>query len=162
MKKITFILFALITGTTFAQDAIGTSQVHAEIVSPIEIVSTGNLNFGTIAAGTDAGKVRVSNDGTRTFSDPGMKVLSSGTAASAASFEITAASDYSYSIAIPATTLSNEVENMDIEFTQSLPVSGTVGTGTAQILNVGGLLSVNGGQAEGEYEGTVTVTISYE
>src|SRR5680860_928770 len=117
MKKVTFILFALITGTTFAQEVVGTSQVYAEIVSPIEIVSTGDLNFGTIAAGTNAAKVRVSNDGTRTFSDPAMKVLSSGTTASAASFEITAATDYSYSIAIPASKLSNEVEEMDIRFT---------------------------------------------
>jgi hypothetical protein len=48
MKKITFILFALIAGTSFAQNSRLKLKalVNAEIVSPITIEKAIDLNFG--------------------------------------------------------------------------------------------------------------------
>ena len=168
MKKITFILIALIAGTSFGQDgsASGIATVRAEIVTPIEITDGSDLNFGSIVA-AGGGNVRVSTDGTRTFSNNDMNV-ETATTISAASFYVTAANTYSYNISIPSTVLSDVASvgtDMPISFTQDLEgdTDGTAeGTGSAQELLVGGLLTVAAGQEAGSYEGTVTVTVVYE
>lgn len=50
MKKITFILFALIGATTFAQgSATETAVVSADIVSPITLVHADDFRFGQIS-----------------------------------------------------------------------------------------------------------------
>ena len=67
MKKITFILLALIGGTSFAQSADATATVNATLVSPITISnSTSNLDFGNIAAPTTSTDIIVSTAGSRT------------------------------------------------------------------------------------------------
>ena len=168
MKKITFILFALIAGTTFAQDgkASATADVNAEIVTPIAIEDGTVLNFGSIVA-AGGGNVRVNTAGTRTFSNNDMDVATA-TTISAASFNVTAADTYSYSISIPATVLKDAASvgvDMPVSFTHDLggETDGTAtGTGSAQELLVGGLLTVASGQEAGAYEGVVTVTVAYE
>ena len=166
MKKITFILFALIAGTTFAQDATGTADVNALIVTPIAITDGSDLNFGSIVA-AGGGNVRVNTAGTRTFSNNDMNV-ETATTISAASFNVTAADTYSYSISIPPTVLKDAASvgvDMPVSFTHDLGglTDGTAtGTGSAQELLVGGLLTVAAGQTEGAYTGTVTVTVAYE
>ncbi len=169
MKKITFILFALIAGTAFGQTdgtASGTATVNAEIVTPIEIADGTDLNFGSIVA-AEGGNVRVNTEGTRTFSNTNMEV-NSAEAITAASFSVTAANQYSYSISIPSIVLSDVASlglDMPVSFTQDLggeTDGNATGTGSAQELLVGGLLTVASGQEAGSYEGTVTVTVAYE
>ncbi|MFN4764068.1 DUF4402 domain-containing protein [Gillisia sp. Q332] len=172
MKKITFIFFALIAGTGFAQftqeSAEGTADVNAQIVSPIEITNGTALNFGSINGTATGGNVNVSTTGARTFDNPDM-VITTATAITAAAFEITAALDYSYSISIPATSLTGTGVAMPITFINSLGstdaaglTQNVVGTGTTQNLNVGGVLTVGDGQTLGAYSGTVKVTVAYE
>ncbi len=169
MKKITFILFALIAGTGYAQtdgSASGTATVNAEIVTPIAIADGTDLNFGSIVA-AEGGNVRVNTAGTRTFSNPNMNVTTA-TTISAASFNVTAANNYSYSISIPSINLVDGAgvgADMPVTFTQDLvgKTDGNAsGIGTPQELLVGGLLKVAAGQNEGDYSGTVTVTVAYE
>ncbi len=166
MKKITFIVFALIAGTAFGQDATGTATVNAEIVTPIEITDGSDLNFGSIVA-AEGGNVRVSTDGTRTFSNNDMNV-ETATTISAASFYVTAADTYSYSISIPSTVLTDAAGvgvEMPVSFTQDLETEtdgNATGNGSQQELLVGGLLTVAAGQEAGTYDGTVTVTVAYE
>ena len=164
MKKITFILFALIAGTTFGQsEATGTADVNALIVMPITITNGTALNFGSIVA-AEGGNVRVNTEGTRTFSNTNMEVISAE-AITAASFDITAADQYSYSITIPSIVLSGDGNDMPVSFTQDIDgeTDGTAtGTGSLQTLKVGGLLTVASGQTTGLYEGEVTVTVAYE
>ena len=167
MKKFTFILFALITGTSFAQEAgtaSATADINADIVTPITITSNETpLNFGSIVA-ADGGKVRVSTAGTRTFSNNNMEVITS-TEITAASFDVTAANEYAYSISIPSTELEGDGVNMPVSFTydlEGITEGNGAGTGAAQTLLVGGLLTVADEQAEGTYEGEVEVTVAYE
>jgi hypothetical protein len=164
MKKITFILFALFSGTTFAQDN-ATATVNAEIVTPIIITSDGSaLNFGSIVA-AEGGKVRVNTAGTRTFSNTNMEVITA-TTTTAATFDVTAADTYSYSISIPSIDLIDVDSNlMPVSFTQDLEgeTDGTAtGSGVPQTLLVGGLLTVAAAQPANKYEGTVKVTVVYE
>ncbi|TDN85912.1 uncharacterized protein DUF4402 [Salegentibacter sp. 24] len=168
MKKITFILLlSLISASGFAQsanEAKGTADVFAEIVTPISIDNGTAMNFGSIVA-AEGGKVRVNTEGTRTFSNTNMEVISAE-AVTAASFKVIAATDYSYNIAIPSTVLTGTTgTDMPVSFTQDLEgqTDGTAtGTGIEQTLKVGGLLTVASGQSAGSYEGEVTVTVAYE
>ncbi len=168
MKKITFILFALIAGTGFAQDgtASKTAVVNAEIVTPITITGGSALNFGSIVA-AEGGRVRVNTEGTRTFSNNNMDVITR-TAITAATFKVNAANLYSYSISIPPIVLSDAANvgvDMPVSFTQDLNglTEGiATGSGSDQELLVGGLLTVASGQTEGVYEGEVKVTVAYE
>jgi spore coat protein U-like protein len=168
MKKITFILFALIAGTAFGQDASGTATVNAHIVEIITIEGINDLNFGNMVAST-GGKVRVHTDNNRTFSNPDMKVANTGVVG-AASFNIKAADNFSYSISIPSIQLLPAVDGapgtpMDISFFWDMngTTDGSImGNGEDQVLYVGGLLDVASGQDAGDYNGTVTVTVAYE
>jgi spore coat protein U-like protein len=162
MKKITFILFALIAGTGFAQNAAtaeASANVNAEIVSPITVKSTSELNFGRIIGNNTGGDVEIKVDGTRSSTD-NPDLLDPTDEGQVGTFEVTAASGYSYSISIPSTTLTGDGEAMDIIFNNNLGESSS-GTGGVQNLILGGILSVNGSQAEGAYQGEVTVTVSY-
>lgn len=162
MKKITFILLAFVTGGIFAQDS-GTATVRAEIVEAISIEDGSELYFGKIDA-AGGGNVRVAADGTRTFSNNDMRITSTSTP-TAALFSVTAANEISYQVSIPTIQLSGAGDPMEVSFTHDVDgdTDGSiVGTGVAQDLYVGGLLKVASGQAAGEYNGTVEVTVSYE
>lgn len=160
MKKITFTLLALISGSIYAQsEAIGTATVNAEVVSPISITSDANMNFGKLIGISAGGTVTLKEDGTRTFSDNNIDAPSTGV--SAAAFTIKAANSYSYTITIPDATLSDGTNSMSLSFTNSLGATST-GTGADQSMNVGGILTLNANQPEGTYTGDVEVTVAYE
>lgn len=165
MKKITFILFAFISITALSQNSSAIADVNAEIVSPIAITGGGLLDFGSIAA-AGGGNVRVSTDGTRTFSNPEMEIVSS-TPVTAATFQVNAALDYSFNIHIPGIDLTRAggTEVMNVTFTHNIggeTDGDAVGTGADEDLLVGGLLSVGADQAPGAYTGVVTVTVAYQ
>ncbi len=161
MKKITFILFALIAGTTFAQEAVGTATVNAAIVSPITITNTGSskLEFGNIASPDAITDITVSNSGVRTVVQG---VTIPGTASSAAIFGINAALNYKYSISIPDIELTGSGDPMGVVFTQDRLSTANIGSGALQALYVGGTLKVGASQGPGAYTGTVKVTVAYE
>ncbi|MCC8358643.1 DUF4402 domain-containing protein [Salinimicrobium sediminilitoris] len=168
MKKITFILFALIAGTTFAQTnndsnkATGTATVNAEIISPIEITSGSVLNFGRIIGDAEGGTVTVSTAGERSFDNNDLNAPTTTSLPSAAAFKITAENEYLYSISIPSIKLEGAGDDMTVNFEHNMKDEGNAGSGAEQTLLVGGDLLVNGGQDAGEYTGTATVTVSYE
>lgn len=161
MKKITFILIALITGTTFAQNDAADAAVDANIVSPITIApgATG-LDFGDIATPDAATDITVSNAGERT-AVAGV-TIPGGTVTNAV-FTINAALNYAYTIDIPAISLTavgaGAGANMAVAFTHD---GVPTGTGADQTLNVGGTLKVAAAQAAGAYEGIVKVTVAYQ
>ncbi|HSI71307.1 MAG TPA: DUF4402 domain-containing protein [Gillisia sp.] len=164
MKKITFILFALIAGTTFAQNtAEGTATVNAYIVSPIGVSTSDNIDFGKIVRTVDGGTVEIPTDGGARIIPAAMDISSTS---SAATFTVTAEENTSYSISIPQLELKNsddETQIMIVDFTHNLGEGENQSTGnTVEEFVVGGKLTVNGDQAVGTYSGTATVTVSYE
>ncbi len=163
MKKITFIVFALIAGNSFAQvdpnngTANASAIVSADIVSVIAIEKDVDLSFGKIITGT-AGNVIIDYDGNRT----GNADIVTSTTTTAAKFTITAEDDYTYSISIVGTPLSNGgTLEMDVDYDLSLPLIGNTG-GTDTELFIGGTLTVASAQPVGAYEGSVAVTVAYE
>jgi|TARA_Y100000588_G_C13944408_1_gene791489 hypothetical protein len=163
MKKITFILLALISGTAFAQvsesTASATANAAADIVSPIEIESKQDLNFGKVANNA-AGTVVVGTDSS--ISESTLSQIGSITP-TAATFDVTAAKDYAYSVTLPE---SVDLSNGTVEITVDKFVDDAgetpSGTGETQTIGVGATLNVTSGQATGNYTGTFDVTVTYE
>jgi spore coat protein U-like protein len=159
MKKITFILFALIAGTTFAQDN-ATATVNAKIVTPIKITNSGVtvLDFGYLAVPASADTdVIVATAGTRAAVTD---VTLSGGTVSAATFQITADLDYNYTIDIADITLNGPSDTMALTFAHD--DSSLKGTGSPKTVNVGGTLTIKTTQASGNYNGTVAVIVAYQ
>jgi spore coat protein U-like protein len=164
MKKFTLLVMFAFTAISFAQDS-GTADVNVQIVEPINIENGTELNFGSIIA-AGGGNVRVAADGTRTFSNNDMKIITTSNPSSPASFEVTAASGYSFSITIPAIVVSETGgATMPVSFTHDVDGEtdgNATGTGAVQNLKVGGLISVASGQTAGTYTGEVEVSVAYE
>ncbi len=158
MKKITFILFALITGSAFAQgDASATANAAADIVSPINISAEQDLNFGKVANNT-AGSVIVNPDGTIS----GLAQIGS-TTPTPAQFDVTAASGYSYTITLPTTVeLTSGTNTIEVDTFKHDAGTTITGTGSIQTVGVGATLDVVANQPTGNYTGTFNVTVTYE
>ncbi|MCY2687069.1 DUF4402 domain-containing protein [Salinimicrobium sp. TH3] len=160
MKKITFILFALIAGTTFAQNSVnGTALAKAEIVKPLTISSEGALNFGTIAAPDADTDVVLTTANVRnmptSMSIPGNLVTGVPT------FTVTKEAGLTYKVVTGSTNLklSGETDMVIKDITTNLTA---LEGATAETFKVGATITVNKDQSPGDYEGQVSVTVSYE
>jgi hypothetical protein len=169
MKKITFILIALIAGTTFAQDSNShnaTATVSADIVSPISISKTSDLIFGKVIADPVAEKIVVIDiSGARANTTTANTINTSDI--SQAQFDITATENYYYSITLPAEVTLNgpsgttmKVNNFEMNLSNG---NNKASAGTDE-LNVGATLTVKAAQAIGHYEAAdgLDVVVTYE
>jgi len=157
MKKITFILFALIAGTTFAQDSAD-ALTSADIVSPITIVKTVNFNFGQVS--NAGGTVIIATDNTVTGTATKVGTITP----TAAAFTVNATDQYTYAVSLPAdVTLVNQTGSGNEEMTVNAlgDDSSLKGTGSDETFGVGGTLTVGSSQTPGYYKGTMTVGVSY-
>ncbi len=158
MKKITFILMALISGSAFAQsNDSATANAAADIVSPIDIEPVSDLNFGKVANNT-AGTVVVATDGNAS----GLAQIGT-TSTTAANFNVTAANGFSYKISLPESVeLASGANKITVDTFVHNAGSTPKGTGNAETLAVGATLNVEANQAAGAYTGTFDVTVTYE
>ena len=86
-----------------------------------------------------------------------------GATPSAATFDVTAANGFSYSITLPESVeLSNGSEDITVDEFEHNAAGNTTGTGTIQTVGVGATLNVASGQATGNYTGTFNVSVAYE
>ena len=152
MKKITFILFALIAGTTFGQTTISSS---AEIIEAISFVENSGLSFGKID--NAAGTVTITPAGVITG-----KTQISGGSALAGKLTVSGEAEEAYSLTVSETAVltgpssaTMNVSAINHNASEILDASGD------EIVNIGGTLTVGEGQAAGTYEGTISVTVSY-
>ena len=161
MKKITFILLALISGVSFAQSSdAATAVVNAEIVSPISITSSGVLDFAKLARTTEGGTVVLSPLNVVTFSDTDMEIASNSY--SVPTFSVTAEEGQTYKVVAEGGELQSGTDGPKMlldEITTSL--EGDTGN-SASDFTVGGRLNVSASQPSGDYTGEVKVTVSYE
>ncbi|MBZ9629888.1 DUF4402 domain-containing protein [Salegentibacter sp. LM13S] len=156
MKKITFILLALISGTAFAQNS-ATANAAADIVSPLEITATQALNFGKVSNNT-AGTVVIATDGSAT----GLSQIG-GATPTAANFSVTAANGFRYNVILPGDTdLLSGTDVITVSAFNDDAGAEPTGSGAAQTIGVGATLTVAENQPTGNYTGTFDVGVAYE
>ncbi|WP_424493593.1 DUF4402 domain-containing protein [Salinimicrobium sp. GXAS 041] len=165
MKKITFILFALITGTTFAQNSSNASaEVNAEIVSPLKITSSGALNFGKIASTTSAGDVTVTPGNSRTIGKD--MIVPGNTTTTVPTFTVTKEEGLTYKVVTGSEILKIQGGDEDDAATIKIKdITTSLESNSGQsddTFTMGGTLEIAAEQAPGNYQGKVSVTVSYE
>ena len=140
-----------------------TFNITINLEAPLDIESTQEMDFGTIASPNMNSTVTLNPDGTHTqsgdirFTD---ETLIPG------EFLVTGVGGRLVNIGLPeSATISNGQQTMTLDnFTsdpsQNFTLSGT-GTSQTQTIKVGARLHVNKNQAIGTYTGPYTVTVTY-
>ncbi|MCX6249490.1 MAG: DUF4402 domain-containing protein [Bacteroidetes bacterium] len=160
-----FLMFTGFAASSFAQVS-ATASASATIVTPIAITKTVDMNFGNVAVSSSLGTVILAPAGTRTPTGGVTLPATNGTVA-AASFSITGAPNYTYSISLPTSNIvvyNGPNNTMQVNaFTSTPTPTGTLDGFGNQTLNVGATLNVAGSQNAGTYVTTTpfTVTVNY-
>ena len=152
--------------SSFAQ-ATATASCSANIITPITITKTVDMNFGNVAVSATTARTAVlAPAGTRTTGGAGGVTLpaTTGTVA-AASFTVAGQASYTYAITLPGTiNISSGSNTMSVSsFTSTPATTGTLSGSGSQTLNVGATLNVAAAQAPGAYTNAtgVAVTVNY-
>ena len=143
--------------------ATRTANAGANILKPIAITKTRDLDFGDIISQTAAFTVTVSTAGVRSASNA-TAIL--GAVGEQAIFSVTGQESQSFKVTLPAdgvVSIESGENSMNItDFDHNLGETPALdGTGNAT-LNVGAVLNVGVTQAAGVYTGTFDVTVAYE
>ncbi len=164
MKNI-YLLLTIIalcfTNIIFAQ-ATANFSASVTIIQPIGITTISNLSFSNVDA-KNGGEVTLTPNSTRTTN--GDVELAEGGNVSAASFEITGESGYTFAVTLPSDNyvLSNGNETIEINnFTSDFNNETALADGS-QIINVGATLKINPNQTPGNYvnQGGFNVAVNY-
>ena len=136
-----------------------TKPALAKIFAPISISSSGDMDFGTLAADDTAGTVTVTPAGARSS----VNVYLFGGFPTAASFDVTGRVGQAYSITFPSNaTLTSGANTMTMDtFTHDAGGSPQLSGSGSDTFNVGATLNVGASQAAGTYSGTFSVTVNY-
>lgn len=143
-----------------AHAATASASASANIIPPLELTKTADLDFATIITGASADTVAISATGVRTC---GAALTCSATAAAAA-FSVAGAANVTYAITLPSSvTISSGSDSMTVDTFSSSKSSntGTLSTGGADTFGVGATLHVAANQAQGLYSGSFNVGVDY-
>jgi len=164
-KKILFItllsLFVISFSGISQNSASASFTASVNIIEPISIQTTSNMNFASIDA-REGGSITLNPNNIRTTS--GSVHLSDKTGATAASFRVTGQRGSTYNISLPKSSyiLSNGSQKITIrDFTSDFK-SGDI-KGEEQSFKVGATLDINPNQEPGAYTSLnpMQVTVNY-
>lgn len=139
-------------------------EAQAVILSQVELVNTGDLNFGSFASGPTAGTVVINqNNGARAVTGG---VTAMGGTISRTTFTGQASRLSIVFIRSPQTPVTlTRVGGTETMLVTALRLQGfpfrIVGAGQSFNFAMGGTLAVGANQAEGAYQGTFDVTVDY-
>jgi Domain of unknown function (DUF4402) len=162
----TSVVLVAAANSSFAQ-ATATASASANIITPISIVKTVDMNFGNVAvSATVSGTAVLAPAGTRTTGGSGGVTLPATTGTvTAATFTVSGQASYTYAITLPGScTITDGSHTMNVNaFTSTPSATGTLSTGGTQTLTVGATLNVSAAQASGVYTNAtgVPVTVNY-
>jgi hypothetical protein len=171
LVKISLVLVAMIAfgATSFAQQqATAHVSTDARIIAPITIAGTQSLEFGDIAVGTTGGSATVATNGsTSTTGDVSLPSAGGGASRHNAIFTVGGLANATYTITLTNATITlsdGGANTMSVGtfVTDPTPTGTLDGTG-AQVINVGGTITVSGSQAVGTYTNAqdLEITVAY-
>lgn len=158
-KFLTIVMIVFAFSTASHAQVSATANATAEIVTPLTLTKTVDLNFGKFSVSA-AGTVVVSPAGART--QTGGCTLLGGTVA-AASFNVTGTNNAQYVITLPvSSTITLGATNITLNTFVSNPATpGTLSAAGAQTFTVGATLNALGTEGVGVYTGTFNVSVNY-
>ncbi len=150
----------LASGAAHAVDGGGSAKVN--VVSPLSITQSQELNFGIVAPGVSTGTVAVAVGGAVTQGNTAVYFTGSG--AQNGAFDIVGDQNRQYSIALPASaSLTGGGNPILVDgFISDPAVTGLLDINGLQEVRVGATLHLPSGQATGIYTGSYTVTVLYQ
>jgi len=158
-------LIAILTLSTLAMAQTGASDsasatASAEIIQPLELQKTADLDFGKIISNNSAGSVTVHADGSPQSDTGGASTYEEG---NRAAFSVEGEADWAYNLTMPASvTLVSGSDSMAVALSNSLTNDASVLDSLGEDeFHVGGELAVGANQASGNYVGTFEVSIAY-
>jgi hypothetical protein len=151
----------------FIRDNVGNDSsvvnvpIHIRLIAPIALSKTQDLDMGTVIPGATAGSVTL-NATTGAQGITGGVVYASP-AGQAAQFAVTGQPSHLFSVVLGSSpiTLTGPGGTMSLALLASPSGSATFSAAGTAALNVGGTLTVGANQADGDYTGTFTLTVSY-
>ncbi len=168
VKSIAIAAVVIVSANSSFAQATATASASANIITPISIVKTVDMNFGNVAvSATIAGTAVLAPAGTRTTGGAGGVTLPATTGTvTAATFTVSGQASYTYAITLPSSCsiADGSSHTMTVNaFTSSPSATGTLSTGGTQTLTVGATLNVAAAQASGTYTNStgVPVTVNY-
>jgi len=158
MKKLIALFAAIVfvSGLTTVNAQVTASATGtANVITPIAITNSGNMNFGNLAVSpTVSGTLTILPGGTRTTDGAGGVTLPAVTGTfNPASFTVTGLGSSTFSITLPTTyTITDGAShNMTVTgFTSTPSGTGTLASGTL-VIKVGATLNVAAGQFAATY-----------
>jgi len=175
MKNLPSKLFVALSGImalgvsvpAIAQSDTGSGSIT--IVRPLTVTNDTDMKFGTIIRPTlGAGSVTVpAAAGTgRTMTGTGVAALNSGGNASAAKFTLDGEGGQVVSVTVPGTfSMASGQNSLTVTTSKdigaTITLSGALGDAGTKVFYVGGSVPIADDTVSGAYEGTFTVTASY-
>lgn len=167
LNKIVTLALLLLLGiaeSLYAQVS-GNANVTVNLITPITITKTVDMNFGNVAVSASSGTVVLTPEGTRSPTGGVTLPVTAGTI-TAASFTVTGSPSYTYSISLPASPITitdGAGHNMSVGTFTSTPTPTGLLTAGTQTLTVGATLSVGASQVAGAYTSATpfSVTVNY-
>ena len=137
-----------------------TANATVNIVSPLSLTKTADMDFGTIV-GPFAGE-DVELDTSGNVACPG--TLTCSGSPTAAAFDVTGTPDQQLTLVIPASvTLNGSVSGtLDVDLTTDLPADPLLDNTGAASFSLGGTLNIPNGTVDGVYSNTFNVTANYQ
>jgi len=168
-KTLLYAVFAVMTclsQSSFAQQtAVANANTSANVVIPIAISKTADLNFGNLSVGSTNGTVVMSAAGVRS-STGGVTLPATSGSPSVASFTVTGQGSFTYNITLPSSAQTiddGHSHTMTVDSWASNPSGTGTLTSGSQTLTVGATLHVNAGQTPNSYTSATAfnVTVGY-
>ncbi len=172
IKKVSFLsiscIAVMLAGTNVSRaQATATASVSANVIAPVSLAKTVDMNFGNAAVAVGAGGTVVLNPASsRSTTGAGVTLPATAGTVSAASFTVSGAPNYTYAITLPSSAVISGPASSSMtvaSFTSSPSATGLLSVSGTQILTVGASLSVSAGQHSGTYTNAtaVPVTVNY-
>jgi hypothetical protein len=147
-----------------AEAATATAQVNASVIKPLGLTSTRDMAFGSLLLGTGTwSNETVSITQTGTLTCP-TDVTCSGTVTSAL-FKVSGSNNMTVSISAPDVTMVNAANSSQtIVMHPNAPASVAVNNSgpNGATFGVGGSMTLSSTTPDGDYSGTLTVTVNYQ
>ena len=153
--------------TTLEAQQTATASLAANIITPIGLTKTTDLNFGNLAVSASTGGIAIlSPGGIRSTGGAGGVTLPSNTGPVAAgSFVVSGMAGYSFALILPSSsTISNGSNAIVMDgFTSTPSLTGVLSSSGTQTINVGATIHIAAGQPAGSYTNAIglPVTVNY-